>query len=193
MEERLSPMIEVIEEMITGKRVLEIACGTGNWTEVLAKRAASVAAVDVSPEALAIAQSKLSSCKNVSIIQDDAYSLGNVRDAFDVMFCADWWSHVPKGVLPAFLDTSMSKLLPGSNAIFVDMTLSEYFEQESCHYDEDNNRVSLRKLPDGSEFRVVKNFPGESELRSILADYGKSVAYYEFTALKRWMIILQKT
>jgi demethylmenaquinone methyltransferase/2-methoxy-6-polyprenyl-1,4-benzoquinol methylase len=193
MEELMSPIIEKIEQMIVDKKILEIACGTGNWTQVLAKRAACVIASDISPSALAIAQSKLSGYQNISIMQDDAYNLVNIQDSFDVLFSADWWSHIPKSFLPAFLDTSLSKLRPGSNAIFIDMTISEYFRQEPCHYDKDNNRISLRRLPDGSEFQVVKNFPSKLELTQILTNYGEVVAYYEFSTLKRWMVFLRKT
>jgi len=192
MEEFLRPIIDIIEEMIRGKRVLEIACGTGNWTEVLAKRAAWVAAIDSSPAALAIAQPKLSCHSNIALIQGDAYDLGNIEDSFDVLFSGDWWSHIPKRVLPAFLDSAVRKLFPGSIAIFTDMSLIEYFRQEPSYYDEDNNRISLRRLPDGSEFEVIKNFPSESELTHILANYGKIVAYHEFSALSRWMVILKR-
>lgn len=193
MEELLSPIIEIVEEMIIGKRVLEIACGTGNWTEVLAKRALSMVAIDISPAALAIAQAKLSSYKNVAIMQGDAYDLGNISDSFELLFSADWWSHIPKGILPAFMSSALRKLLPESKAIFIDMSFREDFEQEPCHYDQDNNRISIRRLPDGSEFQVVKNFPSESDLRHILASYGKIIAYHEFSVLKRWMVILEKT
>ena len=192
MEKLLSPIIEIFNEMIIGKRILEIAFGTGNWTEVLAKRAASVVAIDSSPAALVIAQTKLSGYKNVSIMQGDAYDLDNIRDSFEVLFSADWWSHIPKGFLPAFLDSAVRKLILGSKAIFIDMSFREDFEQEPCYYDEDNNRISLRRLPDGSEFQVVKNFPSESELRHILTDYARNIAYHEFVSLQRWMVVFEK-
>lgn len=192
MEEFLKPTIDVIEEMLRDKRILEIACGTGNWTEVLAKRAASIVAIDISPSALAIARSKLSDYSNVAFLEGDAYSLDNTGDSFEVLFSADWWSHIPKGILPAFLDSALSKLLPGSEAIFTDMTLFDYFKREPCRYDDDNNRLSLRTLPDGSQFEVIKNFPNESEIRHILLKYGDAIAYHEFCALDRWMVILTK-
>jgi demethylmenaquinone methyltransferase/2-methoxy-6-polyprenyl-1,4-benzoquinol methylase len=192
MEEQLGPIIEIIEKRIIGKKVLEIACGTGNWTEVLAKRAASVVAVDISPAVLKIAKRKLSGCDNVIFIQGDAYNLDCIGDSFDILFSADWWSHIPKEFLPTYLDSSMKKLLPGSSAITIDMMLSEYFQQETCYYDEHNNRISRRGLPDGSEYQVIKNFPGEEEIRLILGDYGKIVAYREFPDLKRWMVMLEK-
>jgi SAM-dependent methyltransferase len=43
---------------ITGD-VLELACGTGHWTPLLAVRARSVTAVDVAPEALALARQRV--------------------------------------------------------------------------------------------------------------------------------------
>ena len=193
MEERLSAIVGIVGEVVIGKRVLEIACGTGNWTQVLAKRAASVVAIDISPTALTIARSKLSGHENVSLMRGDAYDLDNIGDSFEVLFSADWWSHIPKGMLPAALDSALSTLLPGSKAVFVDMSLGPYFQQEPCFYDKDNNRISLRKLPDGSEFQVVKNFPNESELRETLAPFGRIVNYSEFSALERWMIVLEKT
>ena len=42
LEELLAPIVAVVEELLSGRDVLEVACGTGNWTAVLAKRAAGV-------------------------------------------------------------------------------------------------------------------------------------------------------
>jgi len=190
MEELLRPIIETFEEIIRGKRIIEIACGTGNWTEVLAKRATFVTAIDSSHSALKIAHTKLSCYKNVALIQGDAYDLSYIESSFEMMLSVDWLSHVPKRLLPEFLGSVSRKLLPGSKAVFIDMLTNEYFRQEPCGYDEDGNRVSLRTLPDGSEYQVIKNFPSESELRSLLAPFGGSVDYYEFSTLKRWMAVL---
>lgn len=193
MEELLRPMIGIIENLVTGKRVLEIACGTGNWTEVLAQRAASVTAIDSSPASLALARSKLAHHQNVTLMESDAYCLKDITDSYQLLFSADWWSHVPKSSLAAFLDSALSRILPGSKAIFTDMTLIDYFRQEACHYDDDNNRISVRRLPDGSEFNVIKNFPSESELKNTLAHYGQVVAYHESSQLGRWLVILEKS
>ncbi|MBW2119721.1 MAG: class I SAM-dependent methyltransferase, partial [Deltaproteobacteria bacterium] len=96
MEKLLTPIIKVFERHIRNKDVLEIACGTGNWTQFLAKRARSVLAVDMSPAALKIARTKISEYKNVSLGLANAYSLDGVCDLFDLVFAADWWSHIPK-------------------------------------------------------------------------------------------------
>lgn len=44
-----------IEELPIAGDVLELACGTGHWTPLLAARARSVTALDAAPEALALA------------------------------------------------------------------------------------------------------------------------------------------
>jgi ubiquinone/menaquinone biosynthesis C-methylase UbiE len=189
MEELLAPIIAACDDLIRGKNVLEIACGTGNWTQVLAKRAHAVVAVDISPASLAIARTKLLAYSNVSLIPADAYDLGDVGGPFDVLLAADWWSHIPKGAIPSFLKTIQGQLLPDSKGVLIDMAFQEHFAVDPWYYDDDNNRVSLRRLPDGSEYHVVKNFPDESELKTALAGYAKNIIFHEFDALKRWMVV----
>lgn len=191
MEKLLEPIIRAVESHIRNGDVLEIACGTGNWTQVLAKRARCVVAVDASPAALGIARTKVSAYKNVSLALGDAYALDGVGGFFDLVFAADWWSHIPKTMIPSFLETVTGKLAHGSRVVFIDMSLNEYFESEPCYYDDDGNRVSFRRLTDGSEYRVVKNFPTKDELMDILTRYGRNVVYEEFVSLKRWMVTFE--
>lgn len=189
METDLRPIIEVIESTITGARVLEIACGTGNWTHVLANRAASVVATDNSPGSLALARQKLDGISNVSFMPCDAYSLTEVAGQFDVLFAADWWSHVPKAALRQFLSNVVDKLEPNGIAIFVDMTYKPYFRQEHSYLDADNNRLFNRTLPDGSDHVVVKNFPDRAELESVFSVVKGRLDHRVFKALERWLVI----
>jgi demethylmenaquinone methyltransferase/2-methoxy-6-polyprenyl-1,4-benzoquinol methylase len=188
-EALLEPVIRSLETTIAGKHILEIACGTGNWTQVLAKRALSVTAIDSSPKALEIAEEKLADHTNVVLSQCDAYDLSEIKGSFDVLFASDWWSHMPIGALPFFLETAIGKLKADSKAVFLDMFSREHFEKEPCYYDSDNNRVSRRRVPDGSEYDVVKNFPDKAELERILSPYARRVDYYEFDDLYRWMVV----
>ncbi|UCE66131.1 MAG: class I SAM-dependent methyltransferase [Candidatus Zixiibacteriota bacterium] len=188
MEQLLSPIIETLVPHIIDRRVLEIACGTGNWTEVLAKRASSVFAIDSSPAVLDIAGKKLEHLKNVTLREADAYILDGITGPFDVAFAADWWSHMPKSSIRLFLENLHKRLGTGSRIIFIDMTMREVFENEIVYYDAGGNRVSLRTLPDGSEFEVIKNFTSQKELTAILKGFNKDFSYREFKSLKRWMI-----
>ena len=191
MEESLKSVIETVAPMVAVKNVLEIACGTGNWTQVLSRRAKCVTALDISPSALAIAEDKLRDFTNVTLVQHSAYELETFRGRFDVLFAADWWSHIPMGILPAFLRSILTRLEKGSMAVFLDMSTNDYFEQERCFFDSDGNRVSERVLPDGSKYKVVKNFPTEDELRGILAPFAGDISYFEFTALQRWLVAFE--
>lgn len=191
MEALLRPIVDIVEPIITAKNVLELACGTGNWTQALAKRAKTVTAQDISPTALGIAREKLSDYDNVTLIEGDAYHPKNTNGSFDVLFSSDWWSHIPKEKQSAFLGSALANLHSGSKAIFLDMSMAPHFEKEPCRYDHHHNRISLRKLPDGTPFEVVKNFPTEEELRALLAPYSKKTDYFNFTSLARWMIVFE--
>ena len=191
MENLLAPVISVIDPIVKSRTVLEIACGTGNWTQVLAKRAVSVTATDQSLRSLEIAREKVADCKNVTLLQGDAYDLGFVDGSFEVVFAADWWSHIPKAVYPSFLKSVVGTTRAGAKAVFLDMSVIDFFRKESCRYDSDGNRISLRQLPDGSECEVVKNFPDQKALEGILAPYSSGIDFYEFDSLKRWMVVFE--
>jgi SAM-dependent methyltransferase len=191
MESLLRPIIEILEPEIAGKDVLEIACGTGNWTQVLAKRARSVLAIDISAKATEAAQRKNSGNENVAFRVCDAYVLHGIEPEFDVAFAADWWSHIPKSMIPSFIRNLHAKLIPGSKVILIDMCLKDAFEREFSHYDMDGNRIGKRKLPDGREFEVVKNFPTAQEMKKLLSSQGRDVVFRDFDSLKRWLVMYE--
>ena len=58
MEKVLAPLIARLERHLAGKEVLELACGTGNWTQVICKRARSVVATDLFEGYLELARKK---------------------------------------------------------------------------------------------------------------------------------------
>ncbi|MCX6832051.1 MAG: class I SAM-dependent methyltransferase [candidate division Zixibacteria bacterium] len=188
MEILLGPIISLFEQNIRGKEVMEIACGTGNWTQVLAKRARLVVATDVNSSAIAAAKRKPLASGNVVFEVADAYSLESMNRVFDVVFAADWWSHVPRSALPKFLGGVHCLLRAGGQAIFLDMMMKEGFAQEKAYFDDEGNRVSIRALPDGGRFHVIKNFPTEGELREALSPFADDIFYYEHDGLRRWLL-----
>ncbi|MEZ5740740.1 MAG: class I SAM-dependent methyltransferase [Burkholderiaceae bacterium] len=95
-----------LAQRLAGRRILELACGTGYWTAVLASRAISIRALDMAPQTLAIAAAKPALQGRATLTQGDAYAPAKGLDGqrFDALFAGFWLSHVPRERLAAFLD-----------------------------------------------------------------------------------------
>jgi demethylmenaquinone methyltransferase/2-methoxy-6-polyprenyl-1,4-benzoquinol methylase len=74
--------------------VLELACGPGTWTPRLLRSAATVTAVDASPEMLAIARQGVGHDGRVRFIRADRFAWRPDR-RYDVVVLGFWLSHVP--------------------------------------------------------------------------------------------------
>ncbi len=57
-QQDLAKLKILLADLLRGHRVLELACGTGYWTEVIAVTAQSIVATDISEETLALAMRK---------------------------------------------------------------------------------------------------------------------------------------
>lgn len=188
MESRLAPIVKVVATCVEGRDVLEIACGTGNWTLALSRRARSVTAIDSSPGSLEIAGTKLAETDNVTLLCADAYNLPESLGRFDAAFASDWVSHVPGSLLPAFMNGLHQHLEPVSRVIFVDMTSRPELEVDFAGLDIEGNRRSRRRLPDGTVFEILKNYPSPDELTRLVGASATDVAYLEFPELHRWLL-----
>lgn len=173
-ERVLASYAEYFSDKLADRAVLEVACGTGFWTQKLARRARSVVATDAAPEMLDIARSRQYDRSNVELVLDDAYSLGNVRDGFDGGFHFQWISHVPRARLRRFLALFHAKLSREAVVIFGDN------KDQGSQADSDGNLYQDRTLPDGSHHRVIKNWLQRDELRRLLTPYATVIELEEF-------------
>jgi SAM-dependent methyltransferase len=154
-----------VETVFAGADVFEVACGTGYWTEVLARRAISVVASDINAEVLAIARAKPMDAAKVTFQQADAYTPSAPRP-FNAGFSAFWWSHVPRSSIRTFLHAFHGVLAPGARVMFLDNVYVEGSSTPISRSDSVGNTYQLRPLDDGSTYEVLKNFPTEDELRA---------------------------
>ena len=74
-QEDLRTLRARVAQTFAGRRVVEIACGTGWWTEILAGTAHSVTATDINDEVLAVARAKGLDRARVSFQRCDAFDL----------------------------------------------------------------------------------------------------------------------
>jgi ubiquinone/menaquinone biosynthesis C-methylase UbiE len=189
IERREGRIVEMIRPHVTGKRLLEIGCGTGNWTQVLAGSARSILATDLNDSVLAIAREKQYD-GDVLFRAADFYDLSELPVGFEVALMADIWSHIPKSRIRQLLEGLHRKLRPGSIVLILDMLPSEMLCRWPSYVDDEGNNVQQRLMPEdgGEEFLVVKNFPSEAELTAILADLAVDIQFREFPDLKRWLL-----
>jgi SAM-dependent methyltransferase len=80
-------LIKVLKRYeVGGKRVLEVACGTGNHTKILAAKGYEVTGVDISDDMLSIARRKVK--RHARFVRGDMRDLDAVVDGrYDVAIC----------------------------------------------------------------------------------------------------------
>lgn len=169
--EDLQKLMAVIDDLPIAGDVLELACGTGQWTPRLAARARSVTAVDAAAEVLALARARTAS-PTVQFIQADLFEWQPPR-RYDTVFFAFWLSHVPPTRLPDFWNTVAAALAPGGKAIFIDDGPAAAAEEEVLA--NQPTPAALRRLDDGSQYRIVKVFHDVRTLTDDLTALGWSV------------------
>jgi ubiquinone/menaquinone biosynthesis C-methylase UbiE len=158
---------------LAGETVLEIACGTGYWTQFIAPSATSVVAVDAAPETMRIAEARVPKGK-VRFVVGDAYALAAELGEFSAAFAGFWFSHVPKARRREFLLGIGRLLRPGSTVVLLDNHYVAGSSSPRSDEDAEGNTYQTRVLADGSAHRVLKNFPTEAELQAAVAGLGTS-------------------
>jgi len=100
---------------------LEIGCGTGLYSAVIAESAQHLTAIDISAEMLAGAQARLCAFPNVELKRADALQVPYLEAAFDVVFMANLLHIVPAP--DAILRECHRVLKPGGRLLVLDATL----------------------------------------------------------------------
>jgi len=147
---------------------LEVACGTGFWTQKVAEVASSVLGVDASREMLALARSKVSQLQNVRLEIGDAFHLESSEGDFDAGLAMFWYSHIPRARLPGFLRGFHERLGRGAVVVMADNVHVPGVGGELVSSPDTEDTFKIRELPDGSKHRILKNYYSEVELRTTL-------------------------
>ena len=163
-----------LPSLFADERVLEVACGTGYWTQFIAPHAASVLGVDAAAETLRIAERRVPG-DTVRFVVGDAYALPTSLPMCNAAFAGFWFSHVPKARVREFLSGLNAVLAPGSTVVLLDNRFVEGSSSPISDRDAGGDTFQARPLRDGTVHRVLKNFPSESELRALVEGFGSVV------------------
>jgi ubiquinone/menaquinone biosynthesis C-methylase UbiE len=138
-----------VPEIFRDRTVLEIACGTGYWTQYIARSAAKVHACDINEAVLEIAREKPIPPGRVSFFKADAITLAGVPSGCDAAFAGFWWSHVKKADTARFVANLAAKLEPGSVVAILDNRYAEGSSTRISRRDVQGNTYQMRPLPSG--------------------------------------------
>lgn len=176
----LRAMEALLPGLFKGRRVLEVACGTGWWTPHGARDAKAWLATDLNPETMAVARAKVMPA-NVRFATVDAYTFAELGDeCFDAAFAGCWWSHVPLSVLPDWLATLHARLEPGARVVMLDNRFVEGSSTPLSRRDAEGNTYQNRPLDDGSVHEVLKNFPTREEALAMLGPRAREPQWITF-------------
>ena len=157
-----------LTDQVRGRTILEVATGTGYWTEVAASVCKAITATDSVIETLAIA-AKRRLGSNVELLTADAYDLPEFTTSFDTGMAHFWWSHVEKQRQQAFLSTFLKCLEPDALVLMIDQIYVEGICPVVSRFDERQNRYELRTVQSGAIHEILKNYPSDEELQASFA------------------------
>ena len=153
-----------------GGDVLELAAGTGQWTELLAGRARSLHAIDGSPETLAVNRERLGpAAERVSYEVADLFEWQPPR-TWDTCVFGFWICKVPDRRVARFLHTVAESLRPGGVVCFVDKAAAS---------DPGTEQIE-RTLDDGRRFTIIDHPRPAGRLVQLFADAGLDVTVETF-------------
>lgn len=167
-QDDLDDVAEQVAELMRGHTVLELGCGTGYWTDVLAETAKSVLATDISEAMLNVAREHGEGLENVDYRVADALNLPTDLGKFTAVFAGFLWSHFTRDQQDVFLAGLRTRI--GGNALLV-LIDDEYVEGASptvARTDAQGNTWAQFVDAEGKRHELPKNYPTDSALRKRL-------------------------
>ena len=149
-------------------RVLELACGTGQWTAELARHASLLTAVDSSPEMIALNRAGVAR-DNVHYVEADLFAW-SAPERYDVAFFSTWLSHVPPQRFEGFW-AFVADCLRENGRVFCIDELPAVAAHERWIPDA-LAPVVERSLTSGTRYRAIKVLHDPAELDARLSHLG---------------------
>jgi demethylmenaquinone methyltransferase/2-methoxy-6-polyprenyl-1,4-benzoquinol methylase len=172
---------ELLQQKGPFEHVLELACGTGIWTQTLLAIASNVTAVDAAPEMLIIAQQKLAGAP-IFYLHKDLFQWEPEQE-YDLVFFANWLSHIPPQQLDAFLTKVAHAVCPGGYLIIIDQYAPTPEDRAIMKEGEGGNIYAQRSLRNGESFSIVKVFYDMAALQKTLVHLGFEVVIHKVSEI----------
>ncbi|HUG13829.1 MAG TPA: class I SAM-dependent methyltransferase [Thermomicrobiales bacterium] len=154
--------------------IVELAGGTGIWTEWLALRARSLTVLDGSREMISINAARLSAhglSQKATHHKLDLFEWEPER-TWDGLFIGYFMSHVPAASYEPMLAAIAAAIRPGGVFGMLDGRREERSSSADQPPPGPESEIMTRRLNDGREFTIVKRYDEPDDLRAALARHG---------------------
>ncbi len=178
-----------VAELLRNRTVLEIACGTGYWTQFIAREARHVYACDINEAVLEIAREKPIPRDRVSFFRGDAITCEGAPSGCDAAFAGFWWSHVKKSDLGRFVQNLAAHVQSGATVLILDNSFAAGSSTPISRRDAEGNTYQLRTLANGEQFEVLKNFPSAEELAEAVRPVAAEARLEQLTYY--WLLVFR--
>ena len=168
-QDDLAEMRAHVADALRGHTVLELACGTGYWTRIIAEVADKVVATDINPEMIAMAKLRALPADKVELRVADAWALPADIGDFTAVFIGFWWSHVKREEQERFLAQLKARAGKDMFVVLLDDAYVEGSSETVARTDLEGNTYQIRTAPDGERYEIPKTYPSDSALRKKLA------------------------
>ena len=159
-----------LQQLTTGKTVLDLACGTGYWLQRMSQTAAGIVAADISPEMIREARRKSYGCP-VDFVRADLNQVPLAGRGFDVVALGFWFSHHPLQDYDRLFDIIEELSAPHGVIWMIDNNPpAEGLSHNSVGTDAHGNNLIKRRLDSGPEYLIIKNYFDEPQLRTVFAE-----------------------
>jgi 2-polyprenyl-3-methyl-5-hydroxy-6-metoxy-1,4-benzoquinol methylase len=138
------------------KTALDVACGTGYWTKILADAGLSVTAVDAAPAMIKIAQQRVAQAE-VRFEVADVLQFSPTQK-YDLVMLGCWLSHVPRALAAGFLTRVANWITSSGLLIVIDHTSDVESFAVGTELPDFQGDVVSRTTSDGRSFCIPKVF-----------------------------------
>jgi protein-L-isoaspartate O-methyltransferase len=166
-QEELEEVRERVQELLAGHTVLELGCGRGYWTGVLAPVCDTVLATDVNEDLIELARQLDLPGETVRWRVVDALDLPADLGDFTAVFIGFLWSHLLRDEQDKLLAQLRQRIGKDVLLVLVDDEKGE--EESFARTDAQGNTFQILSTPGGERYELPKNFPSDSALRKRLA------------------------
>lgn len=167
-QDDLAELREAVAQALRGHVVLELACGGGYWTEVIAQAADSVVAIDINPGLVELAQQRGVGGK-LRFRVADALDLPDDIGEFTAVFAGFYWSHLERDEQLQLVAQLRKRFGKDVLLVLADDTYVEGISETVARTDAQGTTWQIVVAPDGERCEIPKSYPSDSALRKRLA------------------------